>query len=189
MISNYLSSAHKQFNYYKLLGEKTFAQLDDEQIFHRFDPEANSIAIIVGHLSGNMLSRWTGLFTTDGEKEWRNRDQEFEPIIESREQLLEQWEEGWACLFEAIDSINEDNFNKPVYIRDQGHTIFEAIDRQLAHYAYHVGQIVLLGRMAKVSDWQSLSIPKGGSKAFNAEKFSKEEQRAHFTDEYLKKKE
>ena len=184
MVSNYLSSVLKQFRYYKLLGEKAFAQLDDEQIFHRFDPEANSIAIIVGHLSGNMLSRWTDFLNSDGEKEWRHRDQEFEPIIEAREQLLEHWEEGWACLFEAIDSINDDNFNKPVYIRDQGHSIIEAIDRQLAHYAYHIGQIVLLGRFAKGNGWQSLSIPKGGSSQYNAEKFSKGKRRAHFTDEF-----
>ena len=189
MISNYLSSIHKQFKYYKLLGEKTFAQLSDEQLLHRHDPEANSIAIIVGHLSGNMLSRWTDFLDSDGEKEWRNRDQEFEPVIESRKRLLEKWNEGWTCLFNALGSVNEGNFDQPVYIRNQGHTIVEAINRQMAHYAYHIGQIVLLGRLAKGHDWQSLSIPKGGSSAFNEDKFSKEKSHGHFTDEYLEKEE
>lgn len=187
MIANYRTSVHKQFEYYKLLGENTFAQLSDEQLFHRHDPEANSIAIIVGHLHGNMLSRWTDFLDSDGEKEWRKRDQEFEPTIEGRQQLMEKWEEGWTCLFKAIKSINEENFDQPVYIRNQGHTIVEAINRQLAHYAYHVGQIVLLGRQLKGNEWNSLSIPKGGSQTFNAEKFSKEKGRGHFTDEYLGK--
>lgn len=186
MVPNYLSSIHKQFEYYKLLGEKTFAQLSDEQLFHRYDEEANSIAIIVGHLHGNMLSRWTDFLNSDGEKEWRQRDQEFESTIEGRAEMVEQWEEGWACLFKAIGSVNEDNFEQLVYIRNQGHTIVEAINRQLAHYAYHVGQIVLLGRMLKGAEWQSLSIPKGGSAGYNKEKFSKEKQQGHFTDEYLK---
>ena len=189
MISNYISSIRKLFEYYKLLGEKTIAQLDEKQLFERFDPESNSVAIIVGHLSGNMLSRWTDFLNTDGEKEWRDRDEEFKPTIENRVQLLEQWEEGWKCLFEAIVSVNEENFDQPVFIRNQGHTITEAINRQLAHYSYHIGQIVLLGRFAKGNDWQSLSIPKGGSSQYNTEKFSNGKQREHFTDEFLKKKE
>ena len=185
MQNNYLESIRKQFEYYKLLGEKTFAQLDEKALFWQFNPESNSIAVIVNHLWGNMLSRWTDFLTTDGEKEWRKRDLEFEDVIQSKEGLLQKWEEGWACLFEALDSINEDNFDTTVYIRNQGHTIVEAVNRQLAHYAYHVGQIVYIGRMMRGSAWTSLSIPKGQSSEFNKEKFSKEKHRAHFTDEFL----
>ena len=144
---NYLESITKQFQYYKMLGDNTFAQLNDQELFWQFNPESNSIAIIVNHLWGNMLSRWTDFLKSDGEKEWRKRDQEFEDIIKTRAQLLEKWEAGWECLFQAIDSINETNFESTIYIRNQGHTIVEAINRQLAHYAYHIGQIVYLGGM------------------------------------------
>lgn len=185
---NYLESITKQFQYYKMLGNNTFAQLNDQELFWQYNPESNSIAVIVNHLWGNMLSRWTDFLISDGEKEWRKRDQEFEYIIKTRAQLLEKWEAGWECLFQAIDSINETNFESTIYIRNQGHTIVEAINRQLAHYAYHIGQIVYLGRMQKGTQWESLSIPKGGSKAYNTEKFSQEKKQQHFTDEFLKQK-
>ena len=186
LIQDYLESVGKQFQYYKLLGEKTFAQLDEAALFCQYNPESNSIAIIVNHLWGNMLSRWTDFLSSDGEKAWRKRDEEFEPLIQNKDQLLEKWNAGWNCLFGALQMIDAQNFNTVVYIRNQGHTIAEAINRQLAHYAYHVGQIVYIGRMIGGKNWQSLSIPKGGSKAFNAEKFSKERKKEHFTDEFFK---
>ena len=188
MVQNYLDSIQKQFEYYKLLGDKTFAQLNEDELFWQYNPESNSIAIIVKHLWGNMRSRWTDFLTSDGEKEWRNRDSEFEADIKSKEELLEKWEEGWECLFTALNSINEENFVTTIYIRNMGHTITEAINRQLAHYAYHVGQITFVGRMIKGANWKSLSIPKGESKAYNAKKFAQPKRKAHFTDEFLKKK-
>lgn len=185
---DFLESAKKQFQYYKLLGDKTINQLSAEDLFWRYSSESNSIAIIVKHLWGNMLSRWTDFLITDGEKEWRKRDEEFEFMAENRENILEKWEAGWNCLFAALDSVNEDNFNSLIYIRNQGHTITEAINRQLAHYAYHVGQMVFVGKMIKGSDWNSLSIPKGESQSYNQEKFSKPKSKEHFTSEYLQKK-
>ncbi|MEM6377261.1 MAG: DUF1572 family protein, partial [Bacteroidota bacterium] len=170
----------------KLLGEKTFAQLSDEDLFWQYNDASNSIAVIVNHLSGNMKSRWTNFLTSDGEKTWRNRDAEFEDLIKTRGQLQKKWDAGWDCVFTALDSINPENIETIVYIRNQGHSIVEAINRQLAHYAYHIGQIVYLGRMIKGDHWESLSIPKGGSKAYNEKKFDQEKRRGHFTDEFLK---
>lgn len=186
MKTNYLESARKQFEYYKMLGDKTFAQLSDEQLFWQFNEESNSIAMIVKHLWGNMLSRWTDFLTSDGEKEWRNREAEFENDMRSREELLTKWKDGWNCLFTAIDTLNEDDLQKIIYIRNQGHSVMEAINRQLAHYPYHVGQIVFIGKMLCDENWTSLSIPKGKSQDFNAEKFSQPNERKHFTDEFLK---
>lgn len=186
MTQNYLDSIHKQFSYYKMLGDKTFSQLNEEDLFWQYDPEINSIAIIVKHLWGNMHSRWKDFLSSDGEKEWRHRDAEFEADIKSREELLEKWEAGWDCLFTALESINEENFSTTIYIRNMGHTITEAINRQLAHYAYHIGQIVFIGRMIKGSDWESLSIPKGKSTEYNAQKLAQPKRREHFTKEFLK---
>ncbi|MBF9221297.1 DUF1572 domain-containing protein [Hymenobacter ruricola] len=185
MAPDYLTSVRKQFEYYKLLGEKTFAQLPDEALFWQYNAESNSIAVIVQHLWGNMLSRWTDFLTSDGEKPWRNRDAEFETGIQTRADLLAQWEAGWACLFAALDSVTEAHQDTTVYIRNQGHTITEAVNRQLAHYPYHVGQIVFIGKMALDGQWQSLSIPRGHSQAYNAGKFAQPQHKAHFTDEYL----
>ncbi|MFK7932486.1 MAG: DUF1572 family protein [Saprospiraceae bacterium] len=189
MIENYLDSVRKQFEYYKLLGDRTFAQLDETDLFYQPNEASNSIAVIVKHLWGNMLSRWTDFLTADGEKEWRQRDAEFEPTIKTKTELIEKWEVGWQVLFAALDSVNAENATTTVYIRNMGHTIPEAINRQLAHYAYHIGQITYLGRMIKNNDWQSLSIPKGKSKKYNAEKFAQPKRRAHFTDEFLEEKE
>ena len=186
MIKNYIESSRTQFLYYKQLGERTMAQLSDEELFWQYNVESNSIAIIVKHLWGNMLSRWTDFLTSDGEKEWRQRDAEFEATdIENRQELLEKWGEGWQCVFKAMDSIIPENFDTLVYIRNQGHSIPEAVNRQLAHYAYHVGQMVFLGKMLRGADWQSLSIPKGQSKEFNAEKFSTPKRRGNFADEFV----
>lgn len=183
MEENYLNSVIKQFEYYKLLGEKTFNQLDEQDLFWKFNDESNSISVTVNHLWGNMKSRWTDFLTTDGEKEWRNRDLEFESIINSKKEMLDKWEEGWACLFIALKSINKKNFNTEIFIRNQSHSIIDAINRQMMHYAYHIGQIVYVGRMVKGKDWKSLSIPKGKSKDFNNQKFSKGKHKGHFTDE------
>ncbi len=186
MEKNYLESVKKQFAYYKSLGEKTFHQLEEEELFWQYNEASNSIAVIVKHLWGNMLSRWTNFLTTDGEKEWRNREAEFESDIQDKTELLNKWEEGWVCLFNALDSINEENINSMIYIRNQGHSIVEAVNRQLAHYAYHIGQIVYLGRMLKGEKWESLSIPKGKSAEFNRQKFTQPKRREHFTDEFLR---
>jgi hypothetical protein len=164
----YLNSAKKQFQYYKSLGEKTMAQLDDKSLFWCYNDDSNSIAIIVQHLWGNMLSRWTDFLTSDGEKDWRKRDEEFESIITTREELMIKWNEGWQCLFDALDAITPADWDKVVYIRHEPHSIVDATNRQLAHYAYHVGQIVHIGKM-KAPKWNSLTIPKGNSQAFNAE--------------------
>ena len=181
----YIASAKKQLKCYKLLGDKTMAQLSDEELFWQYNTDSNSVALIVQHMWGNMLSRWTDFLTTDGEKEWRKRDEEFELTKETRYTILEKWEEGWKCLFGALNSVDEQNVNNLIYIRNQGHSITEAVNRQLAHYAYHVGQIVFIGKMIKGQAWESLSIPKGASKQFNQQKFSMPKQKQHFTDEIL----
>lgn len=185
--SDYLESVKKQFEYYKLLGEKTFAQLSDAQLFEQYNAESNSIATIVKHLWGNMLSRWTDFLTSDGEKEWRNRDAEFDNDISSRAELMAKWNEGWDCFLGTLNALTEADMTKEIYIRNQGHTVVEAINRQLAHYPYHIGQIVFIGKMWCNEQWTSLSIPKGNSKAFNADKFSQPKHKQHFTDEVLKK--
>lgn len=188
MQSDYLESVKKQFAYYKLLGDKTMSQLTDEQLIWQFNEESNSLSIIVKHMWGNMMSRWTDFLSTDGEKEWRKRDEEFDADLTTRDGIISKWEEGWQCLFAALDSLNDSNFDTIIYIRNQGHSVVEAINRQLAHYAYHVGQMVFLGRMQQGSNWESLSIPKGESSTYNKEKFSQEKKKTHFTDEYLGKK-
>lgn len=187
-MEDYLVSVKKQFEYYQSLGEKTMAQLTDEQLFWQFNDESNSIATIVKHLWGNMLSRWTDFLTSDGEKEWRNREAEFDNDMESREAVLKIWNEGWVCLFDALNGLTTSDLDKIIYIRNQGHTVTEAINRQLAHYPYHIGQIVFIGKMLCDSNWKSLSIPRGGSQAFNVEKFSQPKHRQHFTDEFKDKK-
>ena len=188
MKTHYLNSVTKQFEYYKLLSDKTIAQLPDDKLTWQFNPESNSIATIIKHLSGNMLSRWTDFLSSDGEKEWRNRDAEFENDLTTKEEVVKLWEEGWKCFLDTLKSLKEDDLEKIIYIRNQGHTVTEAINRQLAHYPYHVGQIVFIGKMILNEKWQSLSIPRGNSNTYNAEKFSKEKSRAHFTDEFLKDK-
>lgn len=165
--STFLDSAVKRLTYYKELGDKTFSVLEKKD-FHVAPNEAsNSIAIIIQHMSGNMLSRWTNFLTSDGEKEWRNRDTEFEIKDLSREQLIELWEKGWQCCLSAIKSLTPDDLLTTIYIRSEALTVMDAINRQLAHYPYHVGQIVYIGKMIKNEQWQSLSIPKNQSGAFN----------------------
>lgn len=182
-MKSYLTSIIKQFEYYKSLGDKTIDGLTFEELQKEFAPHSNSIAIIVKHIAGNMLSRWTNFLTEDGEKEWRHRDGEFIDSYTSKVELLENWSQGWGCLFNAIRPLNHDDLERIIYIRNQGHTVTEAINRQLAHYSYHIGQIVFLGKLLKGKNWQSLSIPKGDSAKYNKEKFSKEKSRRHFTDD------
>lgn len=170
---NYIKSVIFEFKRYKTLGEKTFDQLDENQVFWQYQERENSIAIVVKHMVGNMLSRWTNFLTQDGEKSWRNRDGEFENTYTTKTEMTKEWEKGWQCLFNALDSINSENFDSKISIRNQPHTIFEAVNRQLAHYANHVGQIVFIGKMIKGDDWISLSIPKGKSNEFNRKKFGK----------------
>jgi Protein of unknown function (DUF1572) len=168
--NNYLASAKKQFTQYKTLGEKAMEQVPDEKISWQFNPETNSMETIVKHLAGNMLSRFTDFLTSDGEKQWRNRDAEFEPGRLNRDQLMARWNEGWDCLFNALNDLSAADVSKKILIRNEEHSVMEAVNRQLTHYAYHVGQIVFIGKMVCDSDWKSLSIPRGGSLQFNAEK-------------------
>lgn len=188
MINNtYLESVKKQFLYYKTLGEKAMEQLEPEQLFVSVNEDTNSIAVIVKHLSGNMISRWTDFLTTDGEKEWRNRDGEFEETINTKAELMEVWNRGWDCFFNTFNALTPDQLETIIYIRNEGHTVMEAINRQLAHYPYHVGQMVFYAKMLKKTEWNSLSIPKNKSNSYNADKFSKEKSIKNFTDDELGK--
>jgi hypothetical protein len=181
-MNNYLDSTKKLFAYYKKLGDDAMAQIDDEKLFFQVNEDANSIAIIVQHLAGNMLSRWTDFLTTDGEKEWRNRDAEFEKNITNKQDLLAYWNSGWQCLFKSLEPLTSSDLDKIIYIRNEGHTVLEAINRQLAHYPYHVGQLVFLAKLLAADKWKSLSIPKNKSQEYNQEKFSKERSDIFFTD-------
>ena len=172
-LTTYLSSTISTLLKYKIVAEKAFEQLSEEQLLWKPEPESNSIGIIVNHMAVNMLSRWTNFLTEDGEKSWRNRENEFEDEIVSREMLLQRWNEGWKCFLDTLDSLNEDDLGHIVYIRNEAHTVMEAIQRQLAHYSLHVGQIIFLGKMQKGRDWSSLSIPKGESERFNQAMFGK----------------
>lgn len=183
----YLESAKKQFLYYKTLGEKAMEQLESEQFFVATNADTNSIAMIVKHLSGNMISRWTDFLTTDGEKEWRNRDSEFENDLQSEEAVLTAWNNGWNCLFRSLNELKPEQLSQIIYIRNEGHTVVEAINRQLAHYPYHVGQIVFYAKQLKNSDWESLSIPRNKSNSYNADKFAQEKSIRNFTDDELKR--
>lgn len=181
---SYLEGTIKQFEYYKSLGDKAMAQVSDEQLFWAPNTESNSIAVIVQHIAGNMLSRWTDFLTSDGEKEWRNREAEFDVVITNKTALLRIWEQGWEVFFNAIKPLTENDLERIVYIRNQGHTVTEAIQRQLAHYPYHIGQMIYLAKMMANENWQSLSIPRGNSKQFNDAHFSQEKERKHFTDDF-----
>lgn len=159
----------KRFEYYKSLGDKSFEQLSDEQISWQYNEESNSISVIVHHLAGNMLSRWTNFLTEDGEKPWRHRDEEFVNIFKTKDEVLNYWEKGWECLFEALNQINEENLYSTIYIRGEAHSVIDAVFRQLAHYPYHIGQIVYIAKMMKNEDWKTLSIARNKSQEFNNE--------------------
>jgi len=159
----------KRFEYYKSLGDKTFGQLSDEQVFWQYNEESNSIAVIVKHIAGNMLSRWTNFLTEDGEKSWRHRDEEFNNTFKTKQEVTGYWEKGWKCLFDALNQINDDNIYSTIYIRGEAHSVIDAVFRQLAHYPYHIGQIVYLAKMMKNDEWKTLSIARNKSQEFNTE--------------------
>ena len=149
------------FSAYKSLGDKALAQLSDAEMHWKPDSESNSVAVIVMHVSGNLLSRWTDFLTTDGEKAWRNRDGEFEePEGRGKAELLGKWEAGWACLFSALDTIEQDALQRTVLIRGEPHTVLKALVRGLTHCAYHVGQIVFIAKSIRSEEWKSLSVPR-----------------------------
>ncbi|MBS1512628.1 MAG: DUF1572 family protein [Bacteroidetes bacterium] len=165
--SIFLSSAIKRLQSYKDLADKTFAQLTDADFHYQPNEGSNSIAIIIQHVAGNMLSRWTDFLTSDGEKDWRNRDTEFEEQHWDKAALIAYWEKGWACCLDAIAALTPEDLLKTITIRGEGLIVIDAINRQLAHYPSHVGQIVYIGKMITGSQWKSLSIPKGQSQQFN----------------------
>jgi hypothetical protein len=165
--NEYLQTVIRRVKYYKDLGDKTFSQLADADFHYQPNEESNSIAVIVQHVAGNMLSRWTNFLTEDGEKEWRQRDDEFSIHDYSKQQLLELWEKGWQCFTGALESLKEDDLLKTISIRQEELSAIDAINRQLAHYPYHIGQIVYIGRIIKDKEWKNLSIPKGDSQSYN----------------------
>ena len=169
LAQHYLDDALSSLRAYKKLAEKALAQLKDDEYFVTLDEESNSVAVIMKHIAGNMLSRWTDFLTTDGEKPDRQRDMEF--VIEpqtTKEDLLAYWEQGWVCLFNALEPLTREDFDRRVLIRGEEHTIVQAINRQLTHYAYHIGQIAFLAKHFRSSGWKSLSIPRNRSAEFNA---------------------
>ena len=166
-MGTYLSSAYKEFQRYENLGRRTMEQLSDKDLFYQPGKEVNSIAVIVKHLHGNMMSRWTNFMTEDGEKEWRNRDGEFEDTLKSRDEVDRLWADGWNLVFEALENLSEPELEKKVIIRGEEHSVIAATNRQLCHYAYHVGQMVEIGKMLLGESWENLSIPRGKTAEFN----------------------
>ena len=164
----FIDTAIRRLKYYKDLGDKTFEQLSDADFHYCPNEESNSIAIIIQHMAGNMLSRWTNFLTEDGEKEWRQRDDEFEIHDYNKLQLLNLWEKGWLCFLTAIEPLTKKELKQTIYIRKEPLLVIDAINRQLAHYPYHVGQIVFLGKMIQGHNWKNLSIPKGDSQVYNS---------------------
>ncbi|HUR65142.1 MAG TPA: DUF1572 family protein, partial [Chitinophagaceae bacterium] len=154
--------------YYKDLGDKTFEQLNDWDLHYQPNEESNSIAIIAQHMAGNMLSRWTNFLEEDGEKEWRKRDAEFEPGKQTKAQLIAEWEKGWECFLSVLASLKKKDLKKTITIRNEKLTAMDAINRQLAHYPYHVGQIIFIAKIIKNKNWKNLSIPKGQSKVYDS---------------------
>ncbi len=165
--TSYLEDSLSLFRYYKNLAERAMAQVTDEQLVAVLDGEANSIAVIVKHMAGNMRSRWTDFLTSDGEKPDRNRESEFVDPPGTREALFALWEEGWQCLFTALEPLSEQDLQRTVTIRNEAHSVMQTINRQVAHYSYHCGQIVFLAKHFKNGEWQSLSVPRGKSADFN----------------------
>lgn len=169
LASDYLASVIRRLTQYKELGERTFQQLSDQDFSWKPGDQANSVAILIKHLSGNMLSRWTDFLGSDGEKPWRDRDGEFEEDQKSRAEILEEWEKGWRCLLEALNHLKEEDLEKTIRIRQEPLVVVDAINRQLAHIAYHIGQIVFIGKACAGNNWVSLSIPRGQSRQFKPE--------------------
>ncbi len=169
LAKHYLEESLRSFRSYRKLAEKAFAQVSDEEFFVTLDAESNSIAVIIKHMTGNMFSRWTDFLTTDGEKPTRQRDMEFVITPETtRADLLEVWERGWQCVFDAIEPLQPEDLSRKVFIRGEEHTVLEAINRQQTHYASHIGQIIFLAKHLKSSEWKTLSIPRNRSAEFNS---------------------
>ena len=165
----FLQSAIKRVAYYKKLGDTTLSRLAEADLYFTPNAENNNIAIIIQHMAGNMLSRWTDFLTSDGEKEWRNRDAEFDNLHLSKTQLIDLWEKGWACFLQALQQLTSDDLLKTIHIRSESLLVIDAINRQVAHYPYHVGQIIYIARIIKDKDWESLSVPKGKSEEYTKE--------------------
>ncbi|HEY3826292.1 MAG TPA: DUF1572 domain-containing protein [Bryobacteraceae bacterium] len=165
--TSYPEDSLSLFRYYKSLAERAMAQLTDDELLAVPDSESNSIAVIVKHLTGNMQSRWPDFLTTDGEKPDRDRDAEFENPARTREALLAAWEAGWQCLFQALEPLSDEDMSRTVAIRGEPHSVMQTINRQIAHYAYHCGQIVFLAKHFRSGEWKSLSVPRGKSAEFN----------------------
>jgi hypothetical protein len=165
--TSYIQDSLDLFRYYKKLGERAMAQVTDEQLFELLDDEANSIALVVKHMAGNMRSRWTDFLTSDGEKPDRNRDSEFVDPPATRAALMEVWEDGWSRVFGALELLTDADLGRTITIRGEAHSVMQAINRQVAHYAHHIGQIVLLAKHFAGAQWQSLSVPKNRSADFN----------------------
>jgi hypothetical protein len=172
--TSYLEDSISLFHYYKRLAEGAMAQVTDEQLLASLDPEMNSIAVMVKHMTGNMRSRFTDFLTSDGEKPDRNRDTEFETPPQTREEIMKLWEENWNTLFHALEELTEADVSRSVPIRGEPHSVMQAINRQLAHYAYHIGQIVFLAKHLQSSHWKSLTVPRGKSQEFNTKVLNKE---------------
>jgi hypothetical protein len=167
--THYLEEARRQLRGHKRMGEGAMNQLRDEDFFVTLDPEANSVAVLVKHMAGNMRSRFTDFLTGDGEKPGRFRDREFEITpATTRGEVMSWWEEGWTCVFEAIDPLKPEDVMRTVTIRGEPHTVLQAINRQIAHYAQHIGQIVFLAKHVRSSEWKTLSIPRGKSEEYKA---------------------
>jgi hypothetical protein len=164
----FLTTATGRLKYYKELGDKTFVQLNEWDFHYRPNDESNSIAVIIQHIAGNMLSRWTNFLKEDGEKQWRNRDDEFEVHEYNKQQLVDLWEKGWNCFFSSLESLKKKDLKRTVYIRQEPLSVIDAINRQLAHYPYHIGQIIYIAKIIKNSSWKNLSIPKGESQVYNS---------------------
>ena len=172
-MSQVIKNIQKEFYHYKALGDRTFEQLDAGQMNWKSSSESIIIGQIVKHMNGNILSRWTDFLRSDGEKEWRNRHDEFINTLKTKETILNAWESGWCCLFEALDTLKDEDLIKEIFIRNMGKSVQAALHRQLAHYAYHVGQIVFIGNAVTNENWDSLSIPFGKSEEYNQGKFAK----------------
>lgn len=166
-MNSFLSNSISTFKQYQIIGEKALTQIEDVSFFSKHNETSNSVSNIIMHLHGNMLSRWTDFLSSDGEKEWRNRDQEFEDQNLDKNQVMQKWLEGWECLYSAMAPLTEDDLQKTIFIRHQPQTVLEAIQRQIAHYAYHIGQLVYISKMYSKNDWNSMSIPKGKSNEYN----------------------
>ncbi len=167
LTTSYLEDSLTLFAYYKKLGEGALAQVPEARLFEAMDEESNSVGVIVKHMSGNMKSRWTDFLSSDGEKPWRNRDAEFDGTTLTREHVMQAWNEGWACVFSAIEPLTDADLSRTITIRGEAHSVLQAIGRQLTHYAYHVGQIVMLTKHFQGPAWKKLSIPRGQSAEFN----------------------